>query len=189
MGYGHVHDSEAHHVGKGCAKMQNESEKLKLDVGCGSFPSGDVNCDLFIKDIGHRTGSTKIMGGTLEPKKIKNFLICDVQHLPFKNGVFGEVYSSHVIEHVDNPFLLLKEMVRVSNCKVVVYCPHKLGERLTVGNNSYHKGFFNKSWFYRAAKKLQVNCAKVEYSKLIGIPSEFFSLLQVPYELRVEIRK
>jgi hypothetical protein len=171
--------------------MPNElqSAYFKLDVGCGAYPSGDVNCDLFIKDIGHRTGKTEILGATLQPKKINNFLICDVQHLPFREDVFNEVYSSHVIEHVDSPFHLLKELIRVSNCKVVIYCPHKLGERLTVGNNPYHKGFFNKSWFYSAARKLQVNCAKVEYSKLIGIPSEFFSLFQVPYELRVEIRK
>jgi ubiquinone/menaquinone biosynthesis C-methylase UbiE len=161
----------------------------KLDVGCGGFPSGDVNCDLFIRDIGHRTGKTDIMGATLQPKKIKNFLICDVQYLPFKENVFTEVFSSHVIEHVDNPFLLLTELVRVSKCKVIIYCPHKLGERLTVGKNPFHKGFFNKSWFYRAARKLEVNAAKVEYSRLIGIPSEFIGLFQVPYELRVEIRK
>lgn len=44
---------------------------MKLDIGCGNFPTGDVNTDLFIEDIGHRTGTaifSPLIGST-EGKK------------------------------------------------------------------------------------------------------------------------
>lgn len=161
---------------------------MKIDVGCGSFPSGDVNCDLFLVDIGHRTGSTTILGQPLKPQKIENFVLCDVQHLPFRDNTFDEAYSSHVIEHVKNPFLLLKEMIRVSRCKIVIFCPHRLGDRLQ-GKNPFHINFLNKSWFYTAVRPLNCRGVKIDYSRYLNLPTDFFCLFRMPIEMRVEIRK
>ena len=168
--------------------MKEGEDTLRLDVGCGYLPSGDVNCDLFVKNVGHRPMPKDLSGLPLKPKKISNFILCDVQYLPFKDSVFEEVFSSHVIEHVDNPFLLFKEMLRVSNSKIVVVCPHKLGDRLR-GKNIFHKHFFSKSWFYNAARRFPGCFVNVEYSKFAGVPSNFFPVFSVPLELRVEIRK
>ena len=85
-----------------------------LDVGCGVFPHGTVNCDCHIKDVGHRGKEA-----TINPKTIRNFVLCDGQYLPFKNNCFNLVYSSQVIEHVDNPELFLRELVRVSNSRII----------------------------------------------------------------------
>jgi len=45
-------------------------------------------------------------------------------HLPFKDESFNAVFSSHTIEHVQNPLLMLREMCRVANEKIVVRCMH-----------------------------------------------------------------
>jgi ubiquinone/menaquinone biosynthesis C-methylase UbiE len=159
---------------------------MRLDVGCGAFHRGDVNCDMFKSDIGHRTGRKDVLGGKV---RAPNFVLCDVTCLPFKSDSFEEVVSHHVIEHVDNPFKMLKEMVRVSQDRVVVFCPHALGERATQRRNPFHRSYFKKSWFLRASRVLCVNSVVVSYSKLRGFPSEFFPILVLPFELKTEIRK
>ena len=77
-----------------------------LDVGCGNNPQGDVNCDIVKQD-------------TSTP-----FILCDSQHLPFRPETFTTVHSSHVIEHVNDPVLMMEELLRVSNKHVTVKTPH-----------------------------------------------------------------
>jgi len=160
---------------------------LILDVGCGNFPTGDVNCDLYIKDVGHRTGKIDKRTPPLAPCNIKNFVWCDVQHLPFRDSIFEKVYSSHVIEHVKDPYLLFKEMLRTSNSKVVILCPHRFGDRLQ-GHNPYHIHFLNKSWFFKVARNFNVFISIV-YSDYLHVPFRFLSLFRVPLEMKVKLQK
>jgi len=160
-----------------------------LDVGCGNRPSGDVNCDFTVKDVGHR--GTK--GKSINYKKIKNFILCDAQYLPFKDLVFNEVYSSHVIEHLKNPYLFLKETIRVSKDKITIICPHRYGDKMAnlfhgKWNNPYHLHFLNKKWFFKQLKNYLV-FYNIDYTKFIYLPSSFFSLFRLPLEMRLEIRK
>src|SRR5512142_331557 len=86
---------------------------LVLDVGCGTTPVGDVNCDLFMEDSeGHRD-PLAYNEETLKINKAKtpNFVLCDSRYLPFKNGSFDLVTSRQVIEHVPKPALMAAEMV------------------------------------------------------------------------------
>jgi ubiquinone/menaquinone biosynthesis C-methylase UbiE len=84
---------------------------LRLDVGCGHVPRGDVNVDLFVEATGHRVDKTR----PLDIRNIPNFVKADACHLPFRDNVFDEVISYHTIEHVLNPVLMIKEMIRT--CK------------------------------------------------------------------------
>jgi hypothetical protein len=122
---------------------------MKLDVGCGNYPQGDVNCDLYITDVGHR--GTK--GKSLNLKRIKNFVLCDSQQLPFKEECFDEVVSRGVIEHVDDPWLHIKELVRVSCCAIYLRCPWRISDRLH-HPNPYNRHYFSKRWFIEAINKL-----------------------------------
>jgi hypothetical protein len=161
---------------------------MKLDAGCGSTPQGDVNCDLFIMDAGHRTGTRDKFGEPINPKRIKNFIVCDVQHLPFRSNVFEVVYSSHVIEHVSNPLLFLRELVRVSNWRITLLCPHRLGDRLLNPPNPFHKSYFSSRWFERAIQLL--GCfGVVTLSKIKLWPSNLLPLLHVPYEIQADFFK
>jgi ubiquinone/menaquinone biosynthesis C-methylase UbiE len=76
----------------------SEEISTRLDVGCGVTPTGTVNVDFV------RSGENLHVGAVmLDPKTISNFVVADATHLPFKDGAFSLVFSSHVIEHVPDP--------------------------------------------------------------------------------------
>jgi len=88
-----------------------------LNVGCGAQTYGTHFIDLYPQ----------------RPEVIK----CDVESepIPFEDGFFDEVYSENLLEHLANPNLVLKEMVRVL----------KVGGKLTVITDNasfwaYHLG-------------------------------------------------
>jgi len=91
---------------------------MRLDVGCGSSPTGDVNVDLMIEDADEKWD--------LNPSKIPNFVKADVRYLPFKSGAFQIVYCSHVLEHLMDYSSALNELLRVSSFKVIVILPFAL---------------------------------------------------------------
>jgi SAM-dependent methyltransferase len=130
-----------------------DMSNLNLDVGCGSKPTGDVNVDFCVRGWNIQEGDQK-RGEFLNPKVIPNFVVADAEHLPFKDNIFNVVFSSHVIEHVHNPFLMLKEMCRVSKRKVVVRCPHRKGSG---AKRPFHLHYLDEEWFEDAASKLGLN--------------------------------
>jgi len=77
-----------------------------LDIGCGARAKGDVNIDLYPND-------RKQCKQTWNPKKIRNFVLADAEHLPFKDKTFITIYVVHVCEHLKNPFKALQEFNRV----------------------------------------------------------------------------
>ena len=89
-----------------------------LDVGCGNDPKGTVNCDLFLGPTIHRWKMTPI-----HKKRVKNLIRADGQHLPFRDNCFEISYSSHTLEHVDNPELMISEMERVSKNLIIIITP------------------------------------------------------------------
>lgn len=158
-----------------------------LDVGCGITPLGDVNCDISLKDNGVRSGSSKAHKLPIQPKTIDNFVICSAEKLPFRDSAFQKSVSRHVIEHLDHPIQMLKEIIRVTSNIIEIYCPHKLGDRLWANTHlhqkkvEFHQGFFNKSWFYNAAKFLNISC-RVSYSNYLYLPAN-----QIPFGFRLPL--
>jgi len=91
---------------------------MKLDVGCSDAPKGDVNVDLRTREV------DEFYRLPLQTyRKIKNFVKADAQHLPFRNKIFSESISSHTIEHVENPSLIVNEMKRVTHGMVRILTP------------------------------------------------------------------
>ena len=86
-------------------------------------------------------------------------VICTAECLPFPNNTFEEVHSSHVIEHVSNPAMMLDEMVRVSKHVIFVSCPHRLSPWAGRFANKDHKHLFNLSWFrdYCKSRRLKIS--------------------------------
>lgn len=127
---------------------------MRLDVGCGSKPRGDVNVDFFSGGWNPQEGDQQ-KGKYLNPKSIKNFRVADAQNLPYKDGEFEVVFSSNTIEHVQDPFQMLSEMVRVSSRMAIILCPHAKGSG---AKRPYHVNYLDEEWFRQAAKKLGVQC-------------------------------
>lgn len=95
-------------------------------------------------------------------------VVCDVQHLPFKNKTFQDAFCFHVLEHLEQPARALAELIRVSSRLVEIEVPHRLGrmaksQRWKKGNPVlYHVCSFNSMWFHRCLKNFK-HCLKIIY--------------------------
>jgi SAM-dependent methyltransferase len=118
-------------------------------VGCGSRPTGDVNVDCFVRGWNNQEGDQK-QGEFLNPRLIPNFIVAHAEYLPFKDGCFEVVFSSHTIEHVKDPLRMLKELFRVSKRQVTVRCPHKKGSG---AKRPFHVNYFDEEWFQTSLAK------------------------------------
>lgn len=121
-----------------------------LDVGCGTRPKGDVNVDFFSGGFNPQEGD-QARGEFLSPRKIRNFVVADAMHLPFRDEGFNVVFSSHTIEHVKNPALMLREMCRVAKRKAILRCPHRKG---TGAVRPFHLNYMDEAWFQKASVAL-----------------------------------
>jgi ubiquinone/menaquinone biosynthesis C-methylase UbiE len=155
---------------------------ISLDVGCGSNPKGTVNIDFFKEGFNPQTGDQKI-GDYVKAKNIENFVVGDAMHLPFRDGVFNVIFSTHVIEHVANPAGMLREMNRVCNRKMIVRCPHRKGSN---AKKPFHINYLDEVWFQRVTSSMglimQYSIA-YEYPFLRGLAKV------VPRKLRLKLKK
>jgi hypothetical protein len=169
-----------------------------LDVGCGDAGRGDVNCDL---GTAGNNRYRHIHYGTVmnEPHKINNFIVADVHNLPFPDNTFDTVFCSHVIEHVEKPFTLFRECVRVSKNQVIISCPHRYGDTIA-GQKSlktylwvrkHHINKMNLEWFGEASKRLNVKCDGIvdSYYELPKLDPWIKPIFSVPATIKVTITK
>ena len=102
-----------------------KKENLKvLDVGCGYSPNEHANVIADVQDLStfyQERDFVQILGN----------------ELPFKDKEFDFVVTSHVIEHVDNPELFIKEIVRVGKSGYIEV-PTKLEDNLVFENKKAH---------------------------------------------------
>jgi len=138
---------------------------MHLDVGCEFELRGDVNVDLAI------------------PKFLfnKEFVNADAEYLPFKDDAFEEVTCFHVIEHVENPYMLLRELLRVTKNKLIITCPYRFSG---YAKSKQHKHYFSKSWFENELKKLNVALFKV--AVVLDLERD---ILKFPLQIIVKIFK
>jgi len=70
---------------------------------------------------------------------------CSVNALPFRNATFRVVHISHVLEHLSDPMLALKECKRVSQEYVVAKVPN--ASRFFNAEDKEHKMSWNQHSF------------------------------------------
>jgi hypothetical protein len=167
--------------------VKRASSKLRLDVGCGDFPQGNVNCDLYLNE------SPEIgRGRRIQPRNCPNFVRCDTYHLPFQDNTFDEVFSSHLMEHMHSPLRALMEMLMVSNYKVVFVVPHRM--RRGFGDVFYprfckehHINIFNvkniSCWLRKAGLVFNISVRNRAF------PHPVLPIIQVPWDIRVTLYK
>ena len=103
--------------------QENTSWKI-LDIGCGytANKNATVVCD--VQDLSNIY-------------KEKDFVKLTSNILPFKDKEFDFVIASHVIEHVKNVEIFIKELQRVSS-KGYIELPTKLEDNLVFENKKDH---------------------------------------------------
>lgn len=149
---------------------------LTLDVGCGDKPRGSVNLDCYLS-LNPEIDQVKIR--VIDIRLIPNFIQADAQYLPFRDKIFYRVFCHHVIEHVDNPYLLLDELLRVSKKALEIRCPHRFS---CDAKMPYHRNYFNRSWFARVFRNYKIEVKTTEW-----FPIPFSGLVRLPHEIRLEI--
>ena len=148
-----------------------------LDVGCGVKPRGHVNTDIQAWENPEVTQSDSVR---MDPHTIPNFVVCSGEYLPFQDRVFERVWSHHVIEHVRDPGLFLRECKRVSWFRTTIVCPHRYGPGAWGKRVPYHRHVFSsRSW-------LQSGFSTKKISKYFCLPSVFAPLIRIPQEWTVE---
>ncbi|MCL2432438.1 MAG: class I SAM-dependent methyltransferase [Nitrososphaerota archaeon] len=107
-----------------CKKLYPHASNLILDVACGAkpFPLANVLCDLNVHPVPDRRMNSLVTDG-------KPFILCDSRYLPFKDKAFDFVTSYYLIEHLDEPWKLFKELKRVSK-HGYLQCPSWFSELL-----------------------------------------------------------
>lgn len=100
-----------------------------LEIGSGDnpHPRADILCDRFIEEDAERGGAIVADRPLIE---------ADAMALPFADGTFDYVICSHVLEHVEDPERMLRELMRVAS-RGYIETPSEIGERLY--GWSFHK--------------------------------------------------
>lgn len=138
-----------------------------LDIGCGTKPKGDINCDLYL-DPRHREP------GEIDTKKTRNFVLCDSHNLPFRQCIFDKAYMFEVLEHLENPSRAIKEvffvlkprgqlegsvpnLVFLPRCKINARWENKLHiqgwDEMLLQQFFRRNGFITKKIWYWGSKK------------------------------------
>ena len=93
-----------------------------LEIGSGNnpHPRSDVLCDKAIEDDTERGG--RIVSD-------RPIVEADAQDLPFKDSSFDYVLCAHVLEHVEDPGRMLRELMRVAR-RGYIETPSEIAERL-----------------------------------------------------------
>jgi SAM-dependent methyltransferase len=78
-----------------------------VDIGSGGhpFPKATILADRFLEITNHR--HDKLV------RDEREFIILDIEHLPFKDKSIDYVYCSHLLEHVNSPEDACNEIIRV----------------------------------------------------------------------------
>jgi len=114
-------------------KLDIKKSDTVLEIGSGWNPSvrSDVLIEKFISDRKERRYVAYI-------PKARPFIIADGCHLPFIDNAFDYIICRHVIEHIEDPEEMLKEMKRLAK-KGYISAPSGYEESISAG--AYHKWF------------------------------------------------
>ena len=87
-----------------------------LDLGCGHqilpawMPQSDGDQAEMIRRCELIVGLDRDQPGLMKHKYIVNRLLGDLEHLPFRPGAFNLATANMVVEHIENPEIVLREV-------------------------------------------------------------------------------
>lgn len=125
--------------------IYKDKKILIIDVGSGHNPLKQANVliDLYFKNIG-RVDDLVID---------RPFIQASVEHLPLRDKIFDFVNSSQVVEHTENPYKAVNELMRIGRSGQID-CPSYINENIFFGlkfHNYASIAIFNNIYFLKAS--------------------------------------
>ena len=125
-----------------------------LDVGCGSGIS------LALSKVFNPERNYVGLEGNEESKPIwekrgLHIITGDIYHLPFDDKSFDTVYSSHVLEHLENPKKAINETIRVARKRIIHSVPNGNVDDKNFGSKHLHH--FNRLSFLQLFDTTKIN--------------------------------
>ena len=137
-----------------------------VDIGAGNNPikQADVYVDKYPEDDTHRRGILKVPTD-------KTFIKADVQDLSmFAEDEFDFVNCTHVLEHVEEPWVAMDELMRIGKSGYVEF-PSFIAERLIFGSPN-HKwaivSFFDTMVYNRSCGR-PYNNSRIKFKMFRGL--------------------
>ena len=134
---------------------------LSLDVGCGGN-----------EEYPYRGSSTVNIDISIPNQKLPNFIRSDAHHIPFRQKIFSNVLASHILEHCTCPVLVIHELLRICDGKLIIKVPHWLSPNAR--RDPSHLCSFRPRWFNLTLRKYNPK-TEINYRRflgIIGIPDE-----------------
>ncbi|MFQ5664904.1 MAG: methyltransferase domain-containing protein [Candidatus Binatia bacterium] len=126
--------------------QQVQSDTSWLDIGCGRRVCADKTLNRLLPRRARLT-----VGCDRDPyisghSSVRNLVLCDAAALPFRNGVFSLVSASMVLEHLEDPEAVFREVARVSQPggRFVVFTPNRYNYAMLVAAVTPHR--FHVLW-------------------------------------------
>ena len=143
-----------------------KKDAIVIDIGSGDKPFW--RADVFVDDLS--LGNVQRASETKTIHDIGKFVDANVEKLPFKDNAFDFSFCSHLLEHVENPGLVIKEITRISKSGYIEI-PNGVIETV--------QPFVSHLWFvYRNKEKLIfVRKSKKMHEALYGNGRGFVSLI------------
>ena len=91
-----------------------------------------------------------------------NVKIGSATNLPFEDGEFDTVISSHVIEHIDSDRKAIKEILRVSKRKAIIVVPE--GDVDAKNFGSPHVHIYNRKNFSKLVNQVMSDLDQASFS-------------------------
>jgi SAM-dependent methyltransferase len=96
---------------EGLVKRYLTPEARVLDTGCGR---GGV-IELYAEKVGQAVGLDTDLASLREHRCLKQLVVGSLATMPFPGGLFDVVLCSWVVEHLEEPAAVFREMARVLN--------------------------------------------------------------------------
>ena len=138
-----------------------KNNKRVLDVGCGTGIAASIikACLPNLKIIGVEPNNN---ASDIWQSRDLTVKIGSATKLPFNDGEFDTVISSHVVEHIEDDSKAIKEILRVSGRKAIIVVP--AGDVNAKNFGSPHLHIYDRKNFSKLVTEAMTDLDRVNFS-------------------------
>lgn len=99
-------------------------KEYSLNLGCGGSKKHHQKTAIHYGNLYEGFKTVELINFDLDPFASWKDIRGDAHNLPFNDKTFFNSYANHILEHLSNPVLTLKELDRVTQNKVIIRVPN-----------------------------------------------------------------